>query len=144
MAENNELRMRDKYNAKRLVEVEAKVQQLENRQPHMFDQQHQFIMMLMHQFQQQPPHSLGTQHARNQQPPLYPMYLTPTQPMSYMQQPPMSYMQQPLYQMPVYRPEMPYPGDSHISACVPIVDFPLVFQLVGLLDCSRVLHLMWT
>ena len=128
MTQNNELKLRDENNNKRISD-------LENKQSQMFA-----WLFQRFQPQPQPPFSPGTQQSGqsqppspqqsgqsqpppaypyagyNQQPP-YPMYLMPMQPMTYMQQPPMPYMQQPpmpymqesSYQVSVYRPEMAAP-----------------------------------
>ncbi|XP_048423896.1 annexin A11-like [Pyrus x bretschneideri] len=127
MTQNNELKMRDENNNKRISDLENK--------------QNQLFAWFFQRFQPQPPYSPGTQQSGHSQPPqqsgqsqpppaypyaghnqqpLYPVYPMPAQPMPYMQQPPMPYMQQPPmpymqqppYQVPVYRPEMAAPSGS--------------------------------
>ena len=112
MTQNNELRIKDENNTKRISDLEVKIEQSENRHNQLFE-------LLLQKLQLLTPHSPGTQQSgqsqppypqqsgqsqppptylytgHNQQPP-YPMYLMPTQPMTYMQQLPMAYMQQPL------------------------------------------------
>ncbi|XP_048432156.1 eukaryotic translation initiation factor 4 gamma-like [Pyrus x bretschneideri] len=144
MTQNNELKMRDENNNKRISDLENK--------------QNQLFAWFFQRFQPQPPYSPGTQQSghsqppqqsgqsqpppaypyigHNQQPP-YPVYPMPAQPMPYMQQPPMPYMQQPPYQVPVYRPEMAAPSGSFPE--VPVGGFSGMLAGVGFdVDLSRI------
>ncbi|XP_068316980.1 uncharacterized protein [Pyrus communis] len=152
MTQNNELKMRDENNNKRISDLENK--------------QNQLFAWFFQRFQPQPPYSPGTQqsghsqppqqsgqsqpspaypYAGNNQQPLYPVYPMPAQPMPYMQQPPMPYMQQPPmpymqqppYQVPVYRPEMAAPSGSFPE--VPVGGFSGMLAGVGFdVDLSRI------
>ncbi|KAB2607136.1 hypothetical protein D8674_038803 [Pyrus ussuriensis x Pyrus communis] len=123
MTQNNELKMRDENNNKRISDLENK--------------QNQLFAWFFQRFQPQPPYSPGTQQSGHSQPPQQSGQSQPSPAYPYAGNNQQPLYPQPPYQVPVYRPEMAAPSGSFPE--VPVGGFSGMLAGVGFdVDLSRI------